>query len=113
MHALKIEVISWYPVLRCLDDVDDEVRDRAVMYLKVLKAPPLAETYVKDGMCVVTLARSTLNLFQILCFLYLLLRPSWFRMSMTPKLPRSHSTPLQYQKSAASKRHKRRPVRPR
>ncbi|THH19580.1 hypothetical protein EW146_g1625 [Bondarzewia mesenterica] len=33
---------------RCLDDVDDEVRDRAAMYLKVLDAPPLAETYIKD-----------------------------------------------------------------
>ncbi|ETW86850.1 hypothetical protein HETIRDRAFT_468518 [Heterobasidion irregulare TC 32-1] len=33
---------------RCLDDIDDEVRDRAAMYLKVLNAPLLAETYVKD-----------------------------------------------------------------
>ncbi|KAF8312185.1 coatomer subunit gamma [Cantharellus anzutake] len=33
---------------RCLDDVDDEVRDRAAMYLKVMNQPPLAETYVKD-----------------------------------------------------------------
>jgi coatomer protein complex subunit gamma len=34
---------------RCLDDVDDEVRDRAAMYLKVLKEEPLAEKLVKDG----------------------------------------------------------------
>ena len=34
---------------RCLDDIDDEVRDRAAMYLKVLNAPLLAETYLKDG----------------------------------------------------------------
>lgn len=34
---------------RCLDDVDDEVRDRAAMYLKVYQAPPLADAYVKDG----------------------------------------------------------------
>jgi hypothetical protein len=34
---------------RCLDDVDDEVRDRAAMYLKVLEDKPLAETFVKDG----------------------------------------------------------------
>ncbi|KAI9454836.1 coatomer subunit gamma [Russula earlei] len=33
---------------RCLDDVDDEVRDRAALYLKVIEEPPLAETYVKD-----------------------------------------------------------------
>ncbi|KAH9812366.1 adaptin N terminal region-domain-containing protein [Melampsora americana] len=33
---------------RCLDDVDDEVRDRAALYLKVLKEEPLAEKFVKD-----------------------------------------------------------------
>ncbi|KAA1467767.1 coatomer subunit gamma [Dentipellis sp. KUC8613] len=33
---------------RCLDDVDDEVRDRAALYLKSLKEPVLATTYVKD-----------------------------------------------------------------
>ncbi|KAG8775133.1 coatomer subunit gamma [Ceratobasidium sp. 428] len=33
---------------RCLDDVDDEVRDRAAMYLKVLNEEPLAQSYVKD-----------------------------------------------------------------
>ncbi|KAG9119046.1 coatomer subunit gamma, partial [Ceratobasidium sp. 392] len=33
---------------RCLDDVDDEVRDRAAMYLKVLDEEPLAQSYVKD-----------------------------------------------------------------
>jgi len=33
---------------RCLDDVDDEVRDRAALYLKVIKESRLAETYVKD-----------------------------------------------------------------
>jgi coatomer subunit gamma len=34
---------------RCLDDVDDEVRDRAALYLKTLEVPVLAETYVKEG----------------------------------------------------------------
>ena len=34
---------------RCLDDVDDEVRDRAALYLKVFQAKPLADTYVKEG----------------------------------------------------------------
>ncbi|ELU36251.1 coatomer gamma subunit (Gamma-coat protein) [Rhizoctonia solani AG-1 IA] len=34
---------------RCLDDVDDEVRDRAAMYLKVIEEEELAQTYVKDG----------------------------------------------------------------
>ncbi|KAA1128624.1 coatomer subunit gamma [Puccinia graminis f. sp. tritici] len=33
---------------RCLDDVDDEVRDRAALYLKVLDEEPLAEKFVKD-----------------------------------------------------------------
>jgi len=34
---------------RCLDDVDDEVRDRAALYLQVIKDEPLGETLVKDG----------------------------------------------------------------
>ena len=34
---------------RCLDDVDDEVRDRAALYLKVFKEKSLADAYVKDG----------------------------------------------------------------
>lgn len=34
---------------RCLDDVDDEVRDRAAMYLRVMQSEPLAETLVRDG----------------------------------------------------------------
>lgn len=33
----------------CLEDVDDEVRDRAALYLKTLKYEQLAETYVKEG----------------------------------------------------------------
>ncbi|PPQ77020.1 hypothetical protein CVT25_014837 [Psilocybe cyanescens] len=33
---------------RCLDDVDDEVRDRAALYLKVFKVKTLEETYVKE-----------------------------------------------------------------
>lgn len=38
---------GWYS--RCLDDVDDEVRDRAAMYLRVMKEEPLAEKLVKEG----------------------------------------------------------------
>ncbi|KAK7686670.1 hypothetical protein QCA50_010270 [Cerrena zonata] len=34
---------------RCLDDVDDEVRDRAAMYLKLYDEQQLADTYVKEG----------------------------------------------------------------
>lgn len=34
---------------RCLDDVDDEVRDRAALYLRFMKDEPLAQTFVKDG----------------------------------------------------------------
>ncbi|KAJ7070572.1 coatomer subunit gamma [Mycena amicta] len=33
---------------RCLDDVDDEVRDRAAMYLKVFKKQTLVDPYVKE-----------------------------------------------------------------
>ncbi|KAF9055946.1 adaptin N terminal region-domain-containing protein [Panaeolus papilionaceus] len=33
---------------RCLDDVDDEVRDRAALYLKVFREKPLADAYVKE-----------------------------------------------------------------
>lgn len=34
---------------RCLDDGDDEVRDRAALYLRTFKEKPLADAYVKDG----------------------------------------------------------------
>jgi coatomer protein complex subunit gamma len=34
---------------RCLDDADDEVRDRAAMFLKVIYEKDLAEKYVSDG----------------------------------------------------------------
>ncbi|KAL0951728.1 hypothetical protein HGRIS_008402 [Hohenbuehelia grisea] len=33
---------------RCLDDVDDEVRDRAALYLKVFQEKPLADAYVRE-----------------------------------------------------------------
>lgn len=33
---------------RCLDDIDDEVRDRAAMYLRVMKEDALAEPLVKE-----------------------------------------------------------------
>ncbi|KAF9010306.1 Coatomer, gamma subunit [Hymenopellis radicata] len=33
---------------RCLDDVDDEVRDRAALYLRTFKEKQLADAYVKD-----------------------------------------------------------------
>nr|ODN93881.1 coatomer subunit gamma [Cryptococcus depauperatus CBS 7841]ODN99786.1 coatomer subunit gamma [Cryptococcus depauperatus CBS 7855] len=33
---------------RCLDDVDDEVRDRAAMYIRVLEEKSLADVLVKD-----------------------------------------------------------------
>ncbi|KAI3622242.1 coatomer subunit gamma [Moniliophthora roreri] len=33
---------------RCLDDVDDEVRDRAALYLRTFKEKQLAEVYVKE-----------------------------------------------------------------
>jgi len=34
---------------RCLDDVDDEVRDRAAMYLRMFRESLLADSYVKEG----------------------------------------------------------------
>jgi coatomer protein complex subunit gamma len=34
---------------RCLDDVDDEVRDRAAMYLRVMREEPLANSLVREG----------------------------------------------------------------
>lgn len=34
---------------RCLDDVDDEVRDRAALYLKVFERKSLVQAYVKEG----------------------------------------------------------------
>ena len=43
VHRLLITFCS------CLDDVDDEVRDRAALYLKVYEDPPLMNTYVKEG----------------------------------------------------------------
>ncbi|KAI0828901.1 coatomer subunit gamma [Trametes gibbosa] len=33
---------------RCLDDVDDEVRDRAALYLKAYDAPPLIQPYIQE-----------------------------------------------------------------
>lgn len=44
---------SWWleaELFRCLDDVDDEVRDRAAMYLKIYQEPPLAVPYIKEGL---------------------------------------------------------------
>ena len=34
---------------RCLEDVDDEVRDRAAMYIKVLDEQSLADAFVREG----------------------------------------------------------------
>lgn len=34
---------------RCLDDVDDEVRDRAAMYVRVLEEKSLADVFVREG----------------------------------------------------------------
>lgn len=45
--ALKFPYLR--PSSRCLDDVDDEVRDRAAMYLRMFKESLMADTYVKEG----------------------------------------------------------------
>ena len=47
---MDINIVCLRFRVRCLDDVDDEVRDRAAMYLKALKEPSLADAYVKEGM---------------------------------------------------------------
>lgn len=36
-------------IYRCLDDNDDEVRDRTILYLKLIDDNESAEKYVKDG----------------------------------------------------------------
>lgn len=38
-----------HTVNSCLDDVDDEVRDRAAFNLKLMQDEPLANTFVRDG----------------------------------------------------------------
>ncbi|OAV88487.1 hypothetical protein PTTG_00881 [Puccinia triticina 1-1 BBBD Race 1] len=45
---LRVKASIKVLLTRCLDDVDDEVRDRAALYLKVLEEEPLAEKFVKD-----------------------------------------------------------------
>ena len=42
---------------RCLDDVDDEVRDRAAFNLKLMASEPLATAFVKEGALVAQLFR--------------------------------------------------------
>lgn len=37
---------------RCLDDVDDEVRDRATLYLAMMNNENLAKKYIADGMSI-------------------------------------------------------------
>jgi coatomer protein complex subunit gamma len=46
-HANLCGIIADIP--RCLDDVDDEVRDRAAMYIKVLEEKSLADVFVREG----------------------------------------------------------------
>jgi hypothetical protein len=46
----KLLLTQWtYSVNSCLDDVDDEVRDRAAFNLKLMQDEPLANTFVRDG----------------------------------------------------------------
>lgn len=42
----------------CLDDVDDEVRDRAAFNLKLMQDEPLANTFVRDGELIAALSES-------------------------------------------------------
>ena len=48
----------WFEILtkrgfRCLDDMDDEVRDRAALYLAILESPELCEKYIANGAALV------------------------------------------------------------
>jgi hypothetical protein len=38
-------------MIRCLDDVDDEVRDRAAMYYRTMNDKQLADAYLREGKC--------------------------------------------------------------
>lgn len=48
-------------ICRCLDDVDDEVRDRAAMYIKVLEEKRLADVFVREGAWDFNLERSRVD----------------------------------------------------
>ena len=52
VHGNDVSVKKSVHVLltRCLDDVDDEVRDRATLYLAMMNNESLAKKYIADGM---------------------------------------------------------------
>lgn len=42
-------LLTFYNLISCLDDVDDEVRDRATLYLKFMENGDLAKQYIQEG----------------------------------------------------------------
>lgn len=48
-HDLTIKKSVHVLLTRCLDDVDDEVRDRATLYLAMMNNENLAKKYIADG----------------------------------------------------------------
>ncbi|KAL9716375.1 coatomer subunit gamma [Leucoagaricus gongylophorus] len=73
---------------RCLDDVDDEVRDRAAIYLKVLQRTELADVYVK--------AESTFSLMSLETKLVAYVKDpnaaaQYFDVSIVPKISRAQA----------------------
>ena len=96
---------------RCLDDVDDEVRDRAAMYLRMFKESLLADTYVKEGGSLVCSTLMTwLTGFQNLSSRSTLLNRNLSHTSMTYRLLPSRSTLLLSPESAGLKPLPRLPV---
>ena len=89
---------------RCLDDVDDEVRDRAAMYLRMFKESLLAATYVKEGESPgVSVLVTRLTGFQNLSSHWMFSNRSSSHMSTICRLLRFHSTLLPSQKSVGLK----------
>lgn len=85
---------------RCLEDVDDEVRDRAAMYIKVMEEKALADVFVREGESSVSVLPTITDAAQKLHSLSPLWKTSWFRTFKTmldtrppSTLPLSHESP--------------------
>lgn len=54
---------------RCLDDIDDEVRDRAALNLRLIaQEDEMANRFIKNGRFAIAISHRDINLSQILCF---------------------------------------------
>ncbi|KAI9227982.1 MAG: adaptin N terminal region-domain-containing protein [Piptocephalis tieghemiana] len=74
---------------RCLEDRDDEVRDRAAMYVRIMEDQDAAETYIKDDttLSIVALERSLMDYCQNLGTPGAADTP--FSSSLIPRVPRA------------------------